>query len=89
MEEAFKQQRLLTKNKGTIYSVIMGQCSHMLLTELRSKDRFKSINDDQTDVVELLSILKSIIYRYDSNEHPFLAITKSKVTLYDLRQYRR
>eukprot|EP00957_Ditylum_brightwellii_P048658 3692059-Ditylum_brightwellii.AAC.1 len=54
-----------TKKKTKMFTVIIGQCTDLMISKLESDPSWTNINDE-SNVVELLTTIKGIAYKYES-----------------------
>lgn len=51
-----KRERTYEKNRTSVYSIVFGQCSNTMKSQLESQDKWVTINEDHN----LVTLLKSI-----------------------------
>lgn len=71
-------------NKHVIFSVIMGQCSNSMKTQLKMNEDFE-LWEDSFDVVSLLTGIQAISERFDSRTCFLEAYTTAIVASYCIR----
>ena len=72
-------------NKHVIFSVIMGQCSNAMKTQLKMNEDF-DMWEDSFDVISLLTEIQAISERFDSRTYFLEAYTNASVTFFCIRQ---
>jgi len=70
-----KRQEYYRQNKVTTFATIWGQCSPDLQTQVK---RAKSYEDwvKEHDCLSLLKEVKAVMFRFDSNQEPFSALSR-------------
>ena len=61
------------RNKSTMYSIILGQCTEPLITKLEAMDEYDDINN-ASDAIRLLQAIRQIAFEYESQKYPFIAM---------------
>ena len=61
------------RNKSTMYSIILGQCTEPLITKLEAMDEYEDINS-ASDAIRLLQAIRQIAFEYESQKYPFIAM---------------
>ena len=72
-------------NKHVIFSVVLGQCSNAMKTQLKMNEEF-STWEDTFDVVSLLTEIQAISERFDSRTYFLEAYTNAIVAFFCIRQ---
>ena len=80
-----KRRELLQENKQRVYSLILGQCTELLKTKLKSSKKWLKISTDQ-DVLLLLEEIKSILFKFEDKKYLPLAIYQSKKAFFSFKQ---
>ena len=80
-----KQNNVLISDIKMSYSLILGQCTDLMKYKLCNSTQWKLIATNQ-DSIELLRIIKDIIYQFDNKKYVALAIHNMKVAFYDFWQ---
>eukprot|EP00957_Ditylum_brightwellii_P172031 13096932-Ditylum_brightwellii.AAC.1 len=68
-----------------MFTVIIGQCTNLIMSKLESKVLWKSIQQD-SNVVALLTFIKNIAFRYESQSYSFKDIDNAVREFYILYQ---
>ena len=56
-----------------MYSIVLGQYTKAMKSRLEAEDKSESI-ETSSDFIELLKLVRYIVYDYESKIYPFLAI---------------
>ena len=83
----FDKVAALSENVKRIYSVVWGQCTDALRARLEGTKGYKEVYDDQ-DGIELLLMIKGIVYNFQSQKYLPQAIHEAKRRFYMLQQGR-
>jgi hypothetical protein len=86
IEGYIKRKSDLDDNIQKAYSLVIGQCTDLLQSKLKQQAQWITISQAQ-DVVALLSLIKSITFRFEGQKFLPLALYQSKANLYSLRQH--
>lgn len=80
-----KRESTLDENIQKSYSLILGQCTELLKSKLKqSKDW--AVASTTFDVLLLITIIKSIVFRFDEQKFQPLALHSAKQNFYSFRQ---
>ena len=80
-----KRETTTIENQKAAYSLIWGQCSNLMRQPLESANNFQTISTSG-DAIELLKLIKSITYNYQSQRYMPQAIHEAKKGLYQCYQ---
>ena len=69
------------------YSVAIGQCTKLMRKDLETHPRYKNISEDQY-VINLLKVICTAMYNYNSHKYQPQAIHKAVRPLYTIQQSR-
>jgi len=67
------------------FSLVIGQCSPLMISELKCHDEFDAISDEY-NLVKLLLLIKKICFNYKTQDDPLHAIIKAQAALYGKKQ---
>eukprot|EP00957_Ditylum_brightwellii_P116862 8914384-Ditylum_brightwellii.AAC.1 len=56
-----------------MFNLIIGQCTDLMISKLESKILWKQVKS-KSDVVGLLTFIRNILFRYESQCYPFKAV---------------
>ena len=76
IEAYVKRKAIYRQNKSSLYSVVMGQCTDAMKAKLKGISAY-STTDENSDVIELLKLIRQSTFDFQSNQYPFLAIHTS------------
>ena len=68
-----KRESIYRQNKASLYSIVLGQCTEAMKAKLESDSGYETISGD-SDVIELLKLIRSIAFAYESKRYPYLAV---------------
>ena len=85
LDEYIKRKSMLDDNVKKAYSIVMGQCTDLLQSKLKQQANWSTISQDQ-DAIPLISLIKTITFRFEDQKFLPLALYQSKANLYSLRQ---
>lgn len=80
-----KDKKDYEDNKGQVFSIILGQCTQEVKIRLEAMPTFATW-EIESDVVSLLTQLKSIAYTSDGVQHPYWVAQENLKKLAGLRQ---
>ena len=69
----------------SLYNVTWSQCSRLMRNRLRSQKDFEKVEDD-TDVTELLKLIKIVSHEFEAHISPYDAISEAKRKMYTFKQ---
>ena len=72
LDGCIKRDSLYCQNKASMYDVAFGQCSEPMWGKLEGDPKFEKIKRD-SDVVELLHLMRDIAFDIESDRNPFVA----------------
>ena len=67
------------------FSLVVGQCSPKMISELKCHDEFDTINEEY-QLVKLLKFIKKIYFNHKTQDDPLNAIIKAMAVLYRKKQ---
>ena len=67
------------------YHLIIGQCTDLLQSKLKQQAQWSGISQEQDDIA-LISLIKTITFKFEDQKFLPLALNQSKANLYALRQ---
>jgi hypothetical protein len=75
--------------KGTekVFPLILGQCTDSMRAKLEGFDTYDGISSS-FDSIGLLKLIKSTVYKFQSQRHPALSIHQAKRRFYMIKQER-
>ena len=80
-----KCQGILANNLQKAYSLVLGQCTNLLQSKLKQQATWAAISGAQ-DAIGLLSLIKSIAFRFKDQKFLPLVLYHSKLYLYSFHQ---
>jgi hypothetical protein len=84
--EAFvKRTATLEDNIQKTYSLVIGQCTNRLQSKLKQQAQWNAISLEQ-DAIALVSLIKTITFKFEDQKFLPLALFQSKVNVCNLRQ---
>ena len=76
IEVYVKRKTIYRQKKTSVYSVVMGQYTDDMKAKLKGMSA-DSATDENSDVIELLKLIRQSTFDFQSNQYPFLAIHTS------------
>jgi hypothetical protein len=67
------------------YSLVIGQCTDLLQSKLKQQAQWTTISQEK-DAIALITLIKSITFRFEDQKFLSLPLYQSKGNLYNLRQ---
>jgi hypothetical protein len=84
--EAFvKRTATLEDNIQKTCSLVIGQCADLLQSKLKQQAQWNTISLEQ-DAIALVSLIKTITFKFEDQKFPPLALYQSKANVHNLRQ---
>ena len=83
METYLKRVDEYLRNTTNVYTVILGQCTDVLVAKLEGEDTYDDINR-RSDAIDLLKSIREVVFEYKSQRYPFISIHFSKKQYYSL-----
>lgn len=80
-----ESKTVFESNLKKAYGLIYGQCSPNLDQNLQTQQNWEDI-DSRADVLGLMDMMKSLIFKYDDNKHPYHSLSKAVVDFHWLYQ---
>ena len=80
-----KRKETLSANIQQAYSLVLGQCTQLMLNKLKCKENWDLIDSNQ-NVIDLLKEIKSITYNFEEQKYLPLSIHNAKASFYSFRQ---
>ena len=80
-----KRKSALDDNIQKAYSLVIGQCTDLLQSKLKQQANWSFINTEQ-DAIGLITLIKTITFRFEDQKFLPLALYQSKANVYNLRQ---
>ena len=72
-----KDNRALTRSAKKLYSLVLGQCTKSLRTEMKVKEDWKKI-DDKSNPVDILNMIIEITFKVDTGGGFYMKTWKVK-----------
>ena len=85
VRQYIKEKRNLDTTLVSIYNVVWGQCSKLLQNKLKSNPKYTSF-DDNSDVVSLLTEIKTLSNQLEENVSSYDALHEAKTKLFQYQQ---
>ena len=85
INEYRKRNATYQKNKGKIYSVIMGQCTDAMIAKLKGDSNFDLI-EHNSDMLGLLGMIKKVDFKVDTQQYMFQSLHVSLCRFYTTYQ---
>jgi hypothetical protein len=85
IDSYIKRKTALDDNIRKASCLIIGQCTDLLQSKLKQQAQWTIISQDQ-DAIALITLIKSITFRFEDQKFLPLALYQSKANLYSLRQ---
>ena len=76
IEVYVKRKTIYRQKKASVYSVVMGQYTDAIKAKLKGMSA-DFATDENSDVIELLKLIRQSTFDFQSNQYPFLAIHTS------------
>ena len=84
VDEYAKRMTANRNNKEALYSIIWGQCSESMQSRLKTFDDYDTISEARS-CLELLSVIKGITYKFETQRYPYEALFDVLVSFYQNR----
>eukprot|EP00957_Ditylum_brightwellii_P177625 13529811-Ditylum_brightwellii.AAC.1 len=68
-----------------MFNIIIGQCTGLMITKLESETLWKQVKS-RSDIVGLLTYIRNISFRYESQCYPYKAVHNSMRSFYVMYQ---
>ena len=75
----------LTDNLRAIYTVVWGQCSAGMKAKVKTSPKFEAMDRD-CNCISLLKEIKKIMYQFEGQHDPYVAIVEGKESLATFKQ---
>ena len=85
LESYVKRKSILQDNLQKAYALVLGQCTELLQSKLKQQGTWQQVNTDQS-VLDLLSLIKAITFKFDDQKFLPLALHEAKSSLYHFKQ---
>lgn len=85
LEALVNRKKLYLRSKAILYSGVLGQCTDAMKKLLEGEGIFDDI-ENESDVIKLLKLIKSISYAYESKSYPLLEVQQAMKVFYSLYQ---
>jgi hypothetical protein len=80
-----KRKMYLQENLKTIYSLVLGQCTDVVLAKLEASNTYNKMSEE-ADSIRLLKEICALVYNFQSQKYVPQALHKGKQRLYLLSQ---
>jgi hypothetical protein len=87
INELVKRENRLASNCQSDYSLILGQCSEVMVASLQSLKGFKAMNQ-KFDLLELMKSIKGLIYNFDGQRYHPMSLHLATKCWYSMYQGR-
>ena len=67
IKKFFGIEEILEENLKRVFTILHGQYIRSLLAKLEGDKKYECINSNQ-DVIEILKLIKGVIFKFDSNK---------------------
>ena len=85
IDSYIKRVATLDSNIQKAYHLIIGQCTDLLQSKLKQQAQWSDISQNQ-DGIALITLIKTITFKFEDQKFLPLALYQSKANLYALRQ---
>jgi hypothetical protein len=85
IDSYIKRVSTLDGNTQKAYHLIIGQCTNLLQSKLKQQAQWSDISQSQ-DGIALITLIKTITFKFEDQKFLPLALYQSKANLYALRQ---
>jgi hypothetical protein len=85
LEAYIKRKAMLDDNIQKTYSLVIGQCTNLLQSKLKQQAQWTTISQEQV-AMALISLIKTITFRFEDQKFLPLTLYLSKASLYNLLQ---
>ena len=82
-----KRLAVYDQNKRALYMIIWGQCSETMQAKIKTMDDFKQMHSDR-DSLSLLTTIQGIMFNFERQNYPHLALHEAFAIFYALKQHR-
>eukprot|EP00978_Attheya_sp_CCMP212_P038666 scaffold193831_cov29-Attheya_sp.AAC.2 len=79
------RESYLEENLKTLYSLVWGQCTDAIRTRIEALDNYQTMESD-ADGIELLRMIKDLVFNFQSQKYLPLALDESKARFYYYKQ---
>ena len=80
-----KRKSVLTSNVQKAYSLVLGQCTDLMLSKIKSSRNWDAIKLSQ-DVLALLNEIKNISFKFEEHKYKPLSLHLEKMNYYSFRK---
>ena len=85
---ALDKQEKYKGDKARVFRLIVGQCVPMMKSKLEHEPTYSTVETSK-DVVELMKLMKKLVYSTTSNQYEFWTMQASLTTLLTLTQHEK
>jgi hypothetical protein len=85
VDEYAKRKMYLQENLKTLYSLVLGQCTDVVLAKLEARDTYNEM-PDEADSIKLLKEIRALVYNFQSQKYAPQALHEGKRRFYLLSQ---
>jgi hypothetical protein len=85
VDEYVKRKTCLQENLKTLYSLVLGQCTDVVLAKLEASDTYNKMLEE-ADSIKLLKEIRALVYNFQSQKHAPQALHEGKRRFYLLPQ---
>ena len=85
IDSYIKRRSILDDNIQKAYSLILGQCTDLLQSKMKQQATWEATSIAQ-DAIKLVTMIKSITFKFEDQKFLPLALYQAKANLYNLRQ---
>ena len=85
VDEYAKRKMYLQENVKTLYSLVLGQCTDVVLAKLEASDTYNEMSEE-ADSMKLLKEIRALVYNFQSQKYAPQALYEGKRRIYLLSQ---
>ena len=85
VDEYVKRKMYLQENLKTLYSLVLGQCTDVVLAKLEASDTYNEMSEE-ADSMKLLKEIRALVYNFQSQKYAPQALHEGKRRFYLLSQ---
>jgi hypothetical protein len=85
VDKYVKRKMYLQENLKTLYSLVLGQCTDVVLAKLEARDTYNEMSEE-ADSIKLLKEIRALVYNFQSQKYAPQALHEGKRRFYLLSQ---
>ena len=82
-----RRDSILDKNIQQGYSLVLGQCTELLVSKLKTTLNWDTISTNFDYFLELIALTKSVVFKFEDQRYLPLLLHYAKTKFYSFRQH--